>query len=369
VTSDYLIVGSGLTGAVIARQLTDAGRSVLVVERRPHIGGNVYDSAHSSGIRIHSYGPHYFRTASDEIWAFVNRFSAFYTYEAVLKTFVEGRYENWPVAASYIRRVIGPQWKPDFHGTPSNFEEASLSMMPRWVYEKFVKGYTEKQWGVPAWTLSASLARRFDVREDDEPRLMRHQYQGLPINGYSVLMQNMLAGIPVVLNCDFLQHRAEFSARNLVIFTGPIDELFGFECGHLKYRGQSREHVYEPETEFALPCGQVNNPDPEKGPHIRTLEWKHMMPPEEARHIRGTVLTREVTITPENPDAYEYPFPDESNADLYRQYRQRAAAIPHLLVCGRLGEYRYCDMDQAIARAMTLSERILHRKAPQIENE
>jgi UDP-galactopyranose mutase len=257
--------------------------------------------------------------------------------------------------------VVGNAWRPAFCGKPANFEQASLAMMPKLVYEKFVRGYTEKQWGVPATVLSADLARRFDVREDDEPRLVRHRFQGLPDRGYAHFMSELLCGIPVVLNCDYLKHRAEFAARNLVVFTGPIDEYFGFDLGRLKYRGQRREHQYLPDTAWAQPCVQLNNPDPVHGPHIRTLEWKHMMAPEDAARVRGTVLTRETTVTPDDPNDYEYPFPDETNSRLYRCYAERAAALPNLLVCGRLGEYRYYDMDQAIARAQLLASRILER--------
>lgn len=355
----YLIVGSGLTGAVIARMLTDAGREVLVVDRRGHCGGNVYDHFHPSGIRIHTYGPHYFRTNDEDLWAFVNRFACFYQYEASLKSWVDGRYENWPIAASYIRRVIGEKWTPEFTGTPANFEESSLAIMPRLVYEKFVKGYNEKQWGVPANTLSAGLAKRFDVREDDEPRLMRHKYQGIPEHGYAEFMRAMLAGVPLLLNCDYLRHRAEFTNVAMAIFTGPIDEFFGGDLGKLKYRGQRRSHEYLPDTDWVQPCGQVNNPDPATGPHIRTLEWKHMMEPEYAARIRGTVLTREVTVTPTDPNEFEYPFPDAANTRLYQAYRERAQQIPNLLIAGRLGEYRYYDMDQCIARARLLGQRLL----------
>lgn len=359
---EYLIVGSGLTGVAIARTLADAGRQVLIIERRSHLGGNVHDHFHPSGIRIHTYGPHYFRTNDDNLWAFVNRFARFYRYEAALKSWVDGSYENWPIAGCYIRRIIGKNWKPEFEGRPANFEEASLAMMPRLIYEKFVKGYTEKQWGVSAQALSASLAKRFDVREDDEPRLMRQKYQGIPEDGYAGLMRRMLEGIPVILNCDYLKHRDSFQARQMVVFTGPIDEYFGYDLGRLKYRGQRREHEYLPDVDFAQPCGQVNNPDPANGPHIRTLEWKHIMPREYAVRIRGTVLTRETTITPDDPNNYEYPFPDEANTRLYQAYRERAKAIPNLLICGRLGEYRYYDMDQAIARALLLAKRILNKQ-------
>ncbi len=359
---DYLIIGSGLTGAVIARTLADAGQSVLVLDRRSELGGNVQDQVHPSGIRIHTYGPHYFRTNSEALWHFVNRFSAFHHYEPALKSFVDGTYENWPIAGSYIRRTLGATWAPGWAGsTPRNFEEASLAMMPAPIYAKFVKGYSEKQWGVPAASLSAELARRFDVRDDDEPRLMRHRFQGIPTLGYTGFMRALLTGIPVLLNCDYLHHRAAFRPRRGTVFTGPIDEYFGFDLGKLAYRGQHREHDYRTDTDWALPCGQVNNPSPENGPHIRTLEWKHMMPAEYAARIRGTVLTREIPFSPDRPEDYEYPFPDAANQRLYQTYRARAELIPDLLICGRLGEYRYYDMDQAIARAQHLASTLLAR--------
>lgn len=359
---DYLIVGSGLTGTVIARALADAGRDVLIVDRREHVGGNVHDHRHESGVRIHTYGPHYFRTNSDRIWDFVTRFAEFYTYEASLKTLVDGGYENWPIAASYIARHIGKDWKPEFTGTPTNFEEAALSLMPRKVYEKFIKEYNEKQWGVPAHTLSADLCKRFDVRADDEPRLKPDcKHQGIPLLGYAHLTQKMVEGIPVELGFDYLERRNEIKADKLTVFTGPIDAYFNYELGKLKYRGQKRDHRYQANTPdgFAQPCGQVNTPMHDQGPSIRTLEWKHMMPADEAKRIPGTVLTTETPYTPTEIGGYEYPFPDTPNAELYKRYRTKADDLPGVLVCGRLGEYRYFDMDQAIGRAMLLAERIL----------
>ena len=355
---DYLVVGSGLTGTTIARLLADAGREVLVIERRSCVGGNVADYVHASGIRIHAYGPHYFYTPHLQTWNFINRFAPFYKYETISKSFVDGRYENWPIAASYIQRTVGESWEPSFKGTPTNFEEAALSMMPQLIYEKFVKGYTEKQWGVPANTLSASLTMRFDVREDDDPRLKRYKYQGLPKDGYIDLMSNMLKGIPVILNLDYLRRRDSFRARRMLIFTGPIDEFFEFDLGRLAYRGQRRKHFYLPDTDYVLPCAQVNNPNPDSE-HLRVQEWKHAMPKQYARCIRGTVITRETPFNPIDPDEYEYPFPNEANMHLHRRYWRRTVKIPRLLVCGRLGEYRYYNMDQAIERAMELAQHVL----------
>ena len=357
---DYLIVGSGLTGAVIARTLADAGREVLVVDRRSHMGGNVHDHAHCSGIRIHTYGPHYFRTASKAIWEWATRFGEFYKYEASILSDAESELVQWPPAASYIRREVGDDWRGDFLGIPANLEEAALSFMPRIIYERFVRDYNEKQWGVPCTKLDAKLCRRFDVRHDDEPRLTpQATYQGIPVDGYAAWTRRMFDGIPVVLNYDYLQRREEITAGKCLVFTGPIDEFFGFDLGRLQYRGQRRVHEYRPDVQFAQPCGQVNNPLLSGGEHIRTLEWKHMMNPDYAARIAGTVLTKEIPYSPDNPSDYEYPFPDEVNAALYEQYRARANATERLLVAGRLGEYRYYDMDQAIGRAQVLAEKLM----------
>jgi len=355
---DFLIVGSGLTGATIARTLADAGCEVLVLERRNHVGGNVHDHLHSSGVRIHTYGPHYFRTNSDEIWRYVHRFAEFFRYEAIVKTLIDGTLEQWPIAAQYIEREIGA-WKPSADKRPSNFEEACLAIMPRQIYEKFVQGYTEKQWGHAARNLSAKLATRFDVRHDNDPRFSRHKYQGIPHAGYAEFTRQLLHGIPVVLNCDYLRLRDTFKARQLLVFTGAIDEFFSYDIGRLDYRAQSREHVFVEGVRYVQPCGQVNNPSPVHGAHIRTLEWKHMMPPEQAAAIDGTVITRESPYSPDNSDHYEYPFPDQRNQALYEAYRARVRGDQRLLICGRLGEYRYFDMDQAIGRALRLSRKIL----------
>jgi UDP-galactopyranose mutase len=360
---DYLVVGSGLTGAVIARELVDAGHDVLVVDRRTHLGGNVHDSIRQGGIRVHTYGPHYFRTNSQRIWSFVNRFAEFYEYEAVLVSDVADRFEHWPVTAGYIRRAVGEDWAPAFDGTPTNFEEASLAMMPASVYRDFVKGYTEKQWGVPAASLSAELAGRFDVRADDDVRLKRQRHQGIPVGGYAWMMAAMLDGIRVELGHDHLLQPDAVRWRKGLVFTGPIDEYFGYRLGRLAYRGQRREHEYLADVEQVQPYGQVNNPDPRRGPHVRTLEWRHMLSPAEQAAAVGTILTREIPFTPaaEEADLCEYPFPDAANKDLYQRYRALARSEHGVLIAGRLGEYRYYDMDQAIARALLLAKRLLGR--------
>jgi UDP-galactopyranose mutase len=356
IRADYIVVGAGLTGATIARLLADAGREVLLLDRRADVGGNVHDHLHPSGVRIHTYGPHYFRTASKRIWSFATRFARFYPFEAHILSSIDGTNEHWPILRSYLEKAVGSDWKPSFTGRPNNFEEASLSMMPALVYNKFVKAYTEKQWGLPAIELEPSLARRFSIRNNGDTRLSQHLYQGLPAPGYAAWMRSLVDGIPLSLNMDYLKHREFFRANKRLIYTGPIDELFGFALGKLKYRSQRRSHTYVRDRSYVLPCCQVNNPSPQTGPHIRTIEWKHLMQPAEADAITGTVLTTETPFTPSNTDAYEYPFPDSANAALYARYRRLADSCERLLVCGRLGEYRYYDMDQAIGRAMKLAE-------------
>lgn len=352
-------MGAGLTGATIARILRDSGKSVLVIDRRAHTGGNVHDYVHESGTRVHTYGPHYFRTNSERIWQFVNRFDTFDRYEAVVKSLVDGRYHGWPLTEGQIVAIAGPEWKPAFNGQPANFEEMCLSKMPSSVYETFIKEYTEKQWGVEAKSLSAELAARIPVREDNDPRFNTSTHQGIPSHGYAHFTSKILDGIATRLNFDYLRHKGTVSAAQTVVFTGPIDEYFGFDLGRLKYRGQQREHTYLGDTQFKLPCGQVNNPRTDGGQHIRTLEWKHMLPSRFKDALSGTVLTTETPFTPTDPEQYEYPFPDEANAALYVRYKARAEQMPGLVICGRLGEYRYYDMDQCIAKAFIIAERLL----------
>lgn len=361
-TFDYLVVGAGLTGATIARVLHDEGLRVLVVERRAAPGGNVHDHLHASGIRVHTYGPHYFRTDSDAIWSFVNRFAEFYRYEARLTSRVGDRYEPWPLTRSQVTRLVGDDWQPGFTGTPSNFEEASLRLMPRAIYETFVKGYTQKQWGIAPHCLAASLVQRFQIRADDDDRLSQKRYQGLPIGGYAALMRRLLSTIPTVLNCDYLRERTALPKADRIVYTGPIDDYFGAPFGRLRYRRQCRVNTYLPEVAQVQPNVQVNNPDLAAGPHVRTIEWKHLMPAAEVRRARGTVITTETAADATQPDEYEYPFPDEENQQLYRRYRTCAASLDRVLICGRLGEYRYYDMDQSIGRALHLARRLLQER-------
>ena len=262
----YVVAGSGLTGSVIARLLTDAGRRVLVLERRPEIGGNVADAV-CEGIRFNRFGPHYFRTGSARVWNFMSRFGEFYRYEAHVKAVVDGRHEQWPVAESYIRRVAGAHWAPPkAAGPPAHFEDAVLRRMPLAAYDRFVRQYTEKQWDISPRLLDATLARRVEVRPDGDPRLTGHRYQGLPREGYSTLMTRMLSGIDVELGVDYLAEHDRLRASGGHVFTGGIDEYFGYALGRLRYRGQRRDFLYDRSLMTAQPAAQVNTPQHASGP-------------------------------------------------------------------------------------------------------
>ena len=195
------------------------------------------------------------------------------------------------------------------------------------------------------------------AREARDLRLKTSRHQGLPRGGYAAFMTRMLDGIRVATGVDYLRHRDTMAARRHLVFTGPIDEYFGFDLGRLAWRGQRRQHRYRPEARWHQPVPQVNEPHPDV-PIIRTLEWKHMMEPALRERLPGTVITTETPYAPDDPGAYEYPFPDAANQQLYERYRARADALAGVTICGRLGEYRYYDMDQAIGRALTLVRRV-----------
>lgn len=358
IQADYIIVGSGLTGSTIARMLADQGRDVVILDRKDHIAGNVFDYRHDSGIMVHRYGPHYFRCKNRRIWDFLNRFSSFYDWSATIRSRVGDEHFSWPVNENYVNALVGTEWNL-FEGEPANFEEACLSRLPQQIYEIFIKGYTEKQWGVQAATLSKKLANRISLNRGNATTLTpNHRWNALPANGYTEMVRGMIGDIPVHLNFDYFRNSDRVTARRLLVFTGLIDEFFGYKFGKLKYRGQNRKLEYFPEREQYQPCIQVNYPSPDD-PRIRTIEWKHLMRPADLQGVRGTVVTHETPLTPDDPTQYEYPFPDATNASLYKRYRAEANKLPDALICGRLGEYRYYDMDHAIGRAMQLGRQIL----------
>jgi len=357
-TVDYLVVGAGLTGSTVARILADHNREVLVLERRPAVGGNVHDYLHPCGVRVHTYGPHYFRCTSPQTWEFVNRFGTFFSYRASVKSFVKDRYEAWPIPRALFDSHTG--WHSGRRSAkPGNFEEACLQKMPRPVYEAYIEGYTRRQWGVEPSLLDSKLARRIRINDDHESELTpQYPFQGLPQKGYADLMARFVAGIPCLPGVDYLKARSEYRARKALVFTGSIDEFFGFDLGGLRYRGQERKHLFFRHLNWYQPCGQVNHPDASDAEPVRTVEWKHLMPAEQQCQVHGTIVTREYPFAASHPDQFEYPVPTARDQWLYRQYRRRVQAVPKLIVCGRLGEFLYLDMDQAIQRARLIARRL-----------
>lgn len=350
ISADYIVVGSGLTGATIARQLFDAGREVLVVEKRDHVAGNCYDFIDAeSGIRMNAHGPHYFRTSSEEIWEYARRFAAFRKFEAHIKSCVDGKIYSYPVTMDMIHSFVGPAYQPDEHAGENSFEGECLTKMPRIVYDKFVRGYTEKQWGKPATELSAGLASRVEVRAGKDRRLSTKKYQGVPVEGYTHWIGNMLEGIETHLRVDYLSQFHLYQPRKKLIFTGPIDSFLKHVFGELEYRSQRRDNFYYPDYDWMLPACQINYPSP-RIKIIREIEWKHIWPTDKV----GTLITQEMPVA----GGEEYPVPDARNADIYTQYRELADSMSDTVICGRLGENRYLDMDQAIGRAMSIARKI-----------
>jgi UDP-galactopyranose mutase len=233
-------------------------------------------------------------------------------------------------------------------------------LFPAEVYGRFIRGYTHRQWGIAPDLLDRTLAERLRINEDHEDTLIPEMmHQGLPTLGYAGFVANLLAGIPYIGGIDYLKCRGEYHARKALIFTGPIDEYFGFDLGRLMYRAQKRRLEFFRAREWHQPCAQVNHPDAEEHQSIRTIEWKHLMPAPQRSQVSGSVITDEYPFTPENPNDYEYPVPVRSNRRLYARYHRRAMKVPRLIVCGRLGECRYLDMNHAIENATAIAHRLL----------
>ena len=357
---DYLVVGAGLFGAVFARQMKDNGKSVLVVDKREHIAGNIY-SKEIEGIQVHEYGPHIFHTDIDEVWKYVNRFTHFnhFHYEPIanykgelyhmpfnMNTFHEMWGVNTPEEAE---RIIEEQ-KKEVVGEPRNLEEQAISLVGRDIYEKLVKGYTEKQWGRDCKDLPTFIIKRLPVRMRFDNNYFNHPYQGIPVGGYTKMVEKMLDGIEVKLNCDYLENKAELDAiADKVVYTGPIDAYFNYVYGNLQYRSLRFETEVLDKKNYQGVAG-MNFTDRET-PYTRIVEHKHFEFGEQDK----TVITKEYSVewTP-GMEPY-YPVNDEVNSALYEKYKKLADKESKVIFGGRLAEYKYYDMDKVIARALEVS--------------
>ncbi len=361
---DYLIVGAGLFGAVFAQEAAARGKRVLVIDKRAHVGGNVYTEC-VEGIQVHRYGAHIFHTNDKRVWNYVNQFAEFNRYTNSPVANFRGELYSLPFNMYTFNRMWGvttpqeaaarieQQRREAGITEPHNLAEQAISLVGRDIYEKLVRGYTEKQWGRPCEELPAFIIRRLPVRFTFDNNYFNARFQGIPVGGYTAMVERMLEGIEVRLNCDYLADRAAWDTlADKVVYTGPIDAFFGFSLGNLEYRSVR----FETET-LDMPNYQGNavvNYTDRETPYTRVIEhkWFEFGKDENGNELPKTVISREYSSEWKPGDEPYYPVNDEKNAALLREYQALAAKESRVLFGGRLGEYRYYDMDQVIAAAL-----------------
>ena len=362
---DYLVVGAGLFGAVFARQAADEGKRVLVIDKRGHIGGNVY-TEEIEGIQVHRYGAHIFHTNSKPVWQYVGRFAEFNRYTNAPVANYRGAlyslpfnmytfYQMWGVTIpDQAREKIRQQCAAAGITEPKNLEEQAISLVGTDIYEKLVKGYTQKQWGRPCRELPAFIIRRLPVRFTFDTNYFNALYQGIPIGGYTAMVERMLQGIEVRLDTDYLENKDQWdSLAERVVYTGPIDRYFRYCYGNLEYRSVRFETEIL-DTDNFQGNAVVNFTDPET-PYTRIIEHKHF----EFGTQPKTVISREYSQEWQPGAEPYYPVNDEKNSTLYEKYRALARQEPGTIFGGRLAEYRYYDMDAVIASALDAAQKEL----------
>ncbi|MBQ3803390.1 MAG: UDP-galactopyranose mutase [Oscillospiraceae bacterium] len=367
---DYLIVGAGLYGAVFAHEAKAAGKRVLLIDKRSNIGGNVYTEP-VEGIQVHVYGAHIFHTNSKEVWDYVNRFSVFNRFTNSPVANYRGELYSLPFNMYTFNKMWGvvtpeeaaakiAEQRKEITGEPKNLEEQAISLVGRDIFEKLVKGYTEKQWGRDCKELPAFIIRRLPVRLTFDNNYFNALYQGIPVGGYTRLVENMLDGIEVRLNCDYLENRETLDAlAEKVLYTGPIDAFYGFCLGTLQYRSVRFETELLDMSNFQGNAA-VNYTDRET-PWTRIIEhkWFTFGKDENGNDLPKTVISREYSAEWKPGDEPYYPVNDERNGALYRAYKDLADREEKVVFGGRLGEYKYYDMDQVIAAALVKSRQLL----------
>ncbi len=361
---DYLIVGAGLYGAVFAREAMDAGKKVLVIDKRPHIAGNVYTEK-IEGINVHKYGAHIFHTNNTKVWEYVNRFARFNRFTNSPVANYKGELYSLPFNMYTFNKMWGvvtpeeaaarieEQRKAAGITEPENLEEQAISLVGTDIYEKLVKGYTQKQWGRKCTELPAFIIKRLPVRLTFDNNYFNALYQGIPIGGYTAMTANMLDGAEVRLEEDYLASKEAYDAMaDKVIYTGPIDAYFGYSLGYLEYRSVRFENEILDKPNFQGNAA-VNYTDAET-PWTRIIEhkWFEFGKDAEGNDLPKTVISREFSSEWKPGDEPYYPVNDEKNSALYERYRKLAEKEDHVIFGGRLGEYKYYDMDAVIAAAL-----------------
>ena len=367
---DYLVVGSGLYGAIFAHEAKAKGKSVLVVDKRPNIAGNVYTEK-QEGINVHMYGAHIFHTNDKRVWNYITQFAEFNRFTNSPVANYKGELYSMPFNMYTFNKMWGvvtpeeaaakiEEQKKEITGEPKNLEEQAISLVGRDIYEKLVKGYTEKQWGRDCKELPAFIIKRLPVRLTFDNNYFNALYQGIPIGGYTKMVENLLDGIEVRLNTDYLEHKAELDAlANKVVYTGPIDAYFGFKLGTLEYRSVR----FENET-LDIPNFQGNaavNYTDRETPWTRIIEhkWFEFGKDEDGNDLPKTIISREYSSEWKAGDEPYYPVNDEKNGQLYAKYKELADNETGVIFGGRLGEYKYYDMDTTIASVLDMCEKEL----------
>ncbi|HYR12193.1 MAG TPA: UDP-galactopyranose mutase [Longimicrobium sp.] len=363
---DYLIVGAGFAGSVLAERLAaDAGKKVLVVDKRPHIAGNAYDEYNDDGILVHRYGPHIFHTNSREVWEYLSRFTPWRPYEHRVRASVDGMLLPIPINLDTINQLYGLSLTSlqvdDFFRSVAEprdpvrtSEDAVVGRVGRDLYDKFFRNYTRKQWGMDASELDAAVAARVPARTSRDDRYFTDTYQAMPLHGYTRMFQNLLAhpNIKVMLNTDYHEVEGLIPYRE-VVFTGPVDEYFNFRYGKLPYRSLHFKHETVGREVFQS-APVVNYPN--EHPYTRITEFKYLTGQE---HPRTSVVYE---YPCDDGDPY-YPVPRPENAELYRRYRALAEETEGVWFVGRLATYRYYNMDQVVAQALSTYRKIIGLKA------
>lgn len=361
---DYLIVGAGLYGATAAHELRRQGKSVLVIEKRNHVGGNIY-TENIEGIQVHKYGAHIFHTNMKFVWDYVNQFATFNRFTNSPVANYHGELYSLPFSMYTFNKmwgvvtpeealaIIEEQKKAAGISMPKNLEEQAISLVGTDVYEKLIKGYTEKQWGRPCSELPVFIIKRLPVRFTFDNNYFNALYQGIPVGGYSKMIENMLSGVEVKLESDYLNDKDSWDAiANRIIYTGPIDAYFHYVLGPLEYRSVRFETEFLNKPNFQ--GNAVVNYTDRETPWTRIIEhkWFEFGKDKDGNDLPNTVISREYSTKWQVGDEPYYPVNDEKNSTLYQNYRTLAQKEKKVVFGGRLGEYKYCDMDTVIAEAV-----------------
>lgn len=367
---DYLVVGSGLYGAVFAQQAKAAGKSVLVIDKRPNIAGNIYTEK-VEGVNFHKYGAHIFHTNNTKVWNYLQAFATFNRFTNSPVANYKGELYSMPFNMYTFNKMWGvvtpeeaaakiEEQKKEIAGEPQNLEEQAISLVGRDIYEKLVKGYTEKQWGRDCKELPAFIIKRLPVRLTFDNNYFNALYQGIPVGGYTKMVEKMLAGIEVILNEDYLEDKAKWNnMADTVVYTGPIDAYFDYCLGNLEYRSVRFENEILDKPNFQGNAA-VNYTDRET-PWTRIIEhkWFEFGKDEDGNDLPKTIISREYSSEWKPGDEPYYPVNDEKNGELYKKYRALADKEEGIIFGGRLGEYKYYDMDAVIASALNMAESVL----------